>query len=113
MKIVIKHIFLCAILPLLSGCGVDETPSNNLITTSETITVEETAKDIEFSLVEINYSAYSEPVIFEQQDSIKSCFILDSEHLNSSIIKPAKDYTDDFFNDNTLIFISVFLPTLH
>ena len=108
MKIVIKHIFLCAILPLLSGCGVDETPSNNQITTSETITVEETAKYIEFSLVEINYSAYSELVIFEQQDSIKSCFILDSEHLNSSIIKPAKDYTDDFFNDNALIFISVF-----
>ncbi|MCR5016336.1 MAG: hypothetical protein K6A75_07175 [Ruminococcus sp.] len=107
MKKIKKNVLIFAITLFLSGCGVDETPSNNQITTSETITVEETAKDIEFSLVEINYSVYSDPVIFEQRDSIKSCYILDLENLNSNIIKPDKEYSKDYFNDNALIFISV------
>ncbi|MBP5361754.1 MAG: hypothetical protein J6Y71_01805 [Ruminococcus sp.] len=102
-----------AIILSFSGCGVDETTSSEQISTSmpiastETNTVKKTDHDIIFTLVNTKQNVNSDPELFKNHYSIKSSYISDLEQLNNNIIKPAKDYSNVFFSNNALIFISV------
>ena len=69
-------------------------------------TEDTTSKDMAFKIVDADYNQYDGTFGADEQQRIKSSVILSIDQLNSNTILPSIDYSPDFFNENSLIFIS-------
>ena len=75
-------------------------------TTAELIPTTQTGRDIAFSVSAADYQDDEGFLSLNEQEALKSRVIRSADALKSNRIQPVKAYTDEYFNDHALIFVS-------
>lgn len=75
-------------------------------TTAEIIPAAVTDRDIPFTVSKANYTDDEGFLSPDEQEALKSCVIRSAADLKANKIQPEKEYTDAFFDDHALIFVS-------
>lgn len=77
-------------------------------TTAEIIPAAVTDRDIPFAVSKANYTDDEGFLSLDEQEALKSCVIRSAADLKANRIQPEKDYSEDYFNDHALVFVSTF-----
>lgn len=64
------------------------------------------SREIPFRVVSADYHPYDGSMTIDQQEAVQSCVIRSAEDLKANPVQPEKQYSDDFYRDHALIFVS-------
>lgn len=64
------------------------------------------AKEIPFTVVQADYTDDEGFLSLDEQEALRSCVIGSAEELKASRIQPKKEYSEEYFSDHALIFVS-------